>query len=61
MPALFREFQSSLSPGGYLLIETVPAHGGNFIELPNEGELRHVFAETFQFEFFKEKKAGPWS
>src|ERR1700687_5788846 len=59
MPALFPQFESSLSQGGRLLIETVPAHGGNFIELPNEGELRRAFAEAFQFEFFKEKKAGP--
>jgi tellurite methyltransferase len=59
MPALFRQFEISLSPGGCLLIETVPAHGGNFIELPNEGEVRRAFAEAFQFEFFKEKKAGP--
>lgn len=59
MPALFRQFERSLSPGGCLLVETVPAHGGNFVELPNEGELKHAFAEAFQFEFFKEKKAGP--
>ncbi len=59
MPPLFQQFETSLSPGGYLLFETVPAHGGNFIELPNEGELRRAFAEAFQFEFFKEKKAGP--
>jgi hypothetical protein len=56
MPALFRQFESSLSTGVCLLIETVPAHGGNFIELPNEGELRRAFADAFQFEFFKEKK-----
>jgi tellurite methyltransferase len=59
MPALFPQFESSLSPGGCLLIETIPAHGGNFIELPNEGELGHTFAEVFQFEFFEEKKAAP--
>jgi tellurite methyltransferase len=59
MPTLFRQFESSLSPGRCLLIETVPAYGGNFVELPNEGELRRAFAKVFQFEFFKEKKAGP--
>lgn len=58
-PTLFQQFENSLSPGGCLLIETVPAHGGNFIELPNEGELRRALAEAFKFEFFKEKKAGP--
>jgi SAM-dependent methyltransferase len=59
IPALFRQFESSLSPGGCLLVETAPAHGRNFIELPNDGELRRAFAEPFQFEFFKGKEAGP--
>jgi SAM-dependent methyltransferase len=59
MRALFRQFESSLSTGGRLLIETVPAHGGNYIELPNEGELRSEFSEAFHFEFLQEKKAGP--
>jgi len=59
MPALFQQFEISLSPGGCLLVETVPAHGGNFLELPNEGELKSAFAEAFHLEFFKEKKAGP--
>jgi SAM-dependent methyltransferase len=59
MPVLFRQFGSSLSPGGCLLLETVPAHGGNFVELPNENELRNAIAEAFHFEFYKEKKAGP--
>jgi tellurite methyltransferase len=57
--ALFPQFESSLSPGGCMLVETVSAHGGNFVELPREGELRHAFEEAFQFEFLKEKKAGP--
>jgi len=47
MPAVFRQFESSLSPGGCLLIEPVPAHGGNFIELPYAGELKGAFAEAF--------------
>jgi SAM-dependent methyltransferase len=59
IPALFRQFERSLSLGGCILVETVPAHGGNFIELPKEGELRRAFAKTFHFEFFKEKKVGP--
>ena len=59
MPTLFPQFERSLRPGGCMLIQTVPAHGGNFIELPREGELRHAFEEAFQFEFYKEEKAGP--
>jgi SAM-dependent methyltransferase len=57
--ALFHQFERSLSPGGCLLIETVPAHGGNFIELPNKNELRLAFEDAFQLAFFTEKKAGP--
>jgi len=59
LPALFPLFQSSLIPGGYLLIETVPAHGGNYLELPRAGELRSALQGAFDFEFYKERKAGP--
>jgi hypothetical protein len=59
LPAIFRRFKSSLSPGGYLLIETVPAHGNNFLELPKEGELRSALERAFDFDFYQEKKAGP--
>jgi SAM-dependent methyltransferase len=59
MPTLFPQFERSLAPGGCLLIETVPAHGGNFIELPNKSELKRALGKSFQFEFFREKEAGP--
>jgi SAM-dependent methyltransferase len=59
LPTLFPFFESSLLPGGYLLIETVPAHGGNYLELPRTGELRLAFQDAFEFEFYKERKAGP--
>jgi SAM-dependent methyltransferase len=59
LPALFPLFQSSLIPGGYLLIETVPAHGGNYLELPRAGELHSALQGAFDFEFYKERKAGP--
>ena len=59
LPALFPLFESSLLPGGYLLIETVPAHGGNYLELPRAGDLRVAFQSAFDLEFYKERKAGP--
>ncbi|MFZ0739559.1 MAG: class I SAM-dependent methyltransferase [Candidatus Acidiferrales bacterium] len=59
LPALFPRFESSLLPGGYLLIETVPAHGGNYLELPRAGELRFAFQRAFDFEYYRERKAGP--
>jgi SAM-dependent methyltransferase len=59
LPALFPLFESSLLPDGYLLIETVPAHGGNYLELPRAGDLRSALQSAFDFEFYKERKAGP--
>ena len=59
LPAMLRHFKRSLSPGGYLLIETVPAHGQNYLELPKEGELRSALEKAFDLEFYKEKKTGP--
>src|SRR5258708_29373224 len=52
-------FESSLSPGGYLLLETVPGHGGNYLQLPRSGELRTVLARGFDIEFYRERKVGP--
>jgi SAM-dependent methyltransferase len=59
LPALFPFFESSLSPGGYLLVGTVPACGGNYLQLPKKGELKMALAKAFDFEFYKEGKAGP--
>ncbi len=59
LPALFPHFENSLLPGGYLLIETVPAHGGNYLELPRAGELRSALQSAFDFEYYRERKAGP--
>jgi hypothetical protein len=59
LPALFPFFESSLLPGGCLLIETVPAHGGNYLELPRAGQLRAALQNAYDFEFYKERKAGP--
>jgi SAM-dependent methyltransferase len=59
LPKLFPFFERSLSPGGYLLLETVPGCGGNYLELPKAGELRSVFERTFELEFYQERKVGP--
>jgi SAM-dependent methyltransferase len=56
---LFPHFESSLSPGGYLLLETVPGCGGNYLQLPKTGELRSLLKEGFGLEFYKERKVGP--
>lgn len=59
LPTIFRRFARSLRPGTRLLIETVPAHGGNFLELPKEGTLRSALEGAFDFDFYREKRAGP--
>jgi len=59
LPALFPFFEGSLSPGAYLLLETVPGCGGNYLELPKAGEIRSALRKAFDFEFYKEAKVGP--
>src|SRR5580704_19678522 len=59
LPELFPFFERSLSPGGYLLLETVPGCGGNYLELPKAGELRSAFEKGLQIVWYKERKVGP--
>jgi SAM-dependent methyltransferase len=59
LPALFPFFAKSLIPSGYLLLETVPGCGENFIELPKEGDLKRALEATFEFEVYIEKPVKP--
>jgi SAM-dependent methyltransferase len=59
LPTLFPFFANSLRPGGYLLLETPPACGGNFRELPKTGELKAVLEKWFEFDLYRERPAGP--
>jgi SAM-dependent methyltransferase len=59
LPELFPFFERSLAPGGYLLLETVPGCGGNYLELPKAGELRSAFERVFELEFYQERRVGP--
>jgi hypothetical protein len=61
LPSLFPSFESSITPGGYLLLETVPGCGGNYLQLPKAGELRAALERSFDLEFYKERKVGPVS
>jgi hypothetical protein len=61
LPKLFPYFESSLLPGGYLILETIPGCGGNYLELPKAGELRVAFGKAFDFDLYKERKVGPRS
>ena len=57
LPALFPFFANSLVPNGYVLVETVPGCGGNFMELPKKGELKMALEAYFEFEIYEEKPA----
>lgn len=59
LPTLFPLFQSSLMPNGYLLFETVPGVGGNYLELPKEGELMAALGTSFECKVYKERHVGP--
>ena len=59
LPTLFPQFESSLIPHGYLLLETVPGVGGNYLELPKGGDLKVALGDAFDFEFYKERHVGP--
>ena len=59
LPALFPNFESSLIPGGYLLLETVPGCGGNYIRLPKMEELRLALYSNYDLEFYEERPVGP--
>ncbi len=57
--SLFQFFERSLATGCYLLIETISNRGGNYLELPRVGELRRTFERSFEFNLYRERKAGP--
>ena len=59
LPDLFSFFEYSLSPGGYLLLETVPGHGQNYLELPKAEQLKGLPRNGFEIEYYKEAKVGP--
>jgi hypothetical protein len=59
IPTLLPHFENSLSRGAYLLLETVPGFGGNYLQLPREGQLRFLLEDSFDLEFYKERKVGP--
>lgn len=59
LPTLFPFFESSLSFGSYLLLETFPGCGGNYLDLPKAGGIRFALQKAFDFEVYKEGKVGP--
>ncbi len=56
---LIAHFIRSLKIGGYLFIETIDGHGGNYLDLPQHGFIKAQLADAFDIKFIKEKKVGP--
>jgi len=48
-----------LRTGGYLFVESVGGHGGNYLELPKIGEIERSARMTFDVEFYTESRVGP--
>lgn len=59
LPSLFPWFERSLAPGRYVLLETEPGCGGNYMTLPTAKKLSSHFGQGFQLEFYHENKVGP--
>jgi SAM-dependent methyltransferase len=59
LPSLFPLFEYSLWPGGYLIFESVPGCGGNYLELPPADYVRSLLTIGFEIEVYKERKVGP--
>jgi SAM-dependent methyltransferase len=56
---LLASFAQTLVPGGYLLLETVAAHGQNFRQLPRTGALRLALEQNgFSAVFYQERQVG---
>lgn len=59
LPSLFPCFESSLMRGGYLLLETPPGCGNNYLELLPAGMVKSALETGFDIEFYRENKVGP--
>jgi SAM-dependent methyltransferase len=58
VPDLLRHFETSLRPGGYLLLETAPGCGGNYRSLPKAGHIREILSAGFDVQYYREGRAG---
>jgi SAM-dependent methyltransferase len=56
---LLPHFATTLRPGSYLLLESFPGCGGNYLQLPPAGFVSSVLSKTLDLHFYKERKVGP--
>lgn len=61
MPELFKFFQHSLMPGGYLFCETFGGQGENYLQLPKPGEWKVILESWLEIKRYEEKIVGPIS
>ena len=52
-------FCRSIRTGGFLVLETVEARGGNYHQLPQSGRIRDTLGKSFSFLTYDEQNAGP--
>jgi SAM-dependent methyltransferase len=56
--SLLSKFCTSLLSGGFLILETVEARGGNYRQLPKTGELRAMLDDSVSFLVYKEHRVN---
>lgn len=53
---LLEAFSKSLVSGGLLILETIEARGGNYLQLPEAGFLKKALQEYFDFPVYIERR-----
>lgn len=56
---LITNIAHSVAVDGLFYVETIANRGGNFVKLPNAGEVRSILAGNFHFLHLRESHAGP--
>jgi SAM-dependent methyltransferase len=51
--------QELLAPGGRLIFQSYPAHGGNWRQLPRAGQTADLLTPAFELLDYRERKVGP--
>jgi hypothetical protein len=59
VPKRWEHLLALVSPGGHLLIQTMGGQGGNYRQLPRQGEMRRLIEIPFEPIFYAERHVGP--
>ena len=55
----FPKLARSLVSGGCLLLQTIPGHGRNYLDLPKRGQLKAALEKSFELACYEERQVGP--